>query len=52
MTAEIAKTQQADATLKHSFKHNSVIDIGLEVKLIENTICICKDGWLIIPKPL
>ncbi len=24
----------------------------MEIKLIENTICVCKDGCLIIPKPL
>ena len=51
-TAEIADAQKADATLKHLFKRNAVIDKGLEVKLIENTLCVCKDGRLIIPKPL
>jgi hypothetical protein len=51
-TAEIAETQQANATLKHLFKHYSVIDKELEIKLIENTTCVCKDGWLLIPKPL
>ncbi len=45
--AEIAAAQQADASLKHLFKHNVVIDQGLEIKLIENTTCVCKDvGWL------
>ncbi len=51
-TAEIAAAQQADASLKHLFKRNSVIDQGLEIKLIENTTCVCKDGQLVIPKPL
>ncbi len=51
-TAEIAEAKRADATLKHLFKHNAVIDHGLEIKLIENTTCVCKDGWLGIPKPL
>jgi hypothetical protein len=51
-TAEIAEAQQADATLKHLFKRNAVIDQGLEIKLIENTTCVCNDGWLGIPKPL
>jgi hypothetical protein len=51
-TREIAEAQQADASLKHLFKHNSVIDQGLEIKLIENTTCVCKDGQLVIPKPL
>ena len=51
--AEIAEAQRADASLKHLFKCNAVvIDQGLEIKLIENTTCVCKDGWLIIPEPL
>jgi hypothetical protein len=51
-TEEIAEAQQADASLKHLFKRNAVIDQGLVIKLIENTICVCKDGQLAIPKPL
>jgi hypothetical protein len=51
-TAKIAEAQQADAYLKHLFKRNAVIDKGLEIKLIENTTCVCKDGWMVIPKPL
>ncbi len=51
-TEEIAEAQQADASLKHLFKHNAVIDQGLEIKLIENTTSVCKDGRLVIPKPL
>jgi hypothetical protein len=51
-TAEIAAAQRADASLKHLFKCNAVIDQGLEIKLIENTTCVCKDGRLVIPKPL
>jgi hypothetical protein len=51
-TAEIAEAQQADATLKQLFQHNAVIDQGLELKLIENTTCVRKDGHLVIPKPL
>jgi hypothetical protein len=49
---EIAEAQQADASLKHLFKLNAVIDQGLEIKLIENTTCVYKDGRLVIPKPL
>jgi hypothetical protein len=41
-----------DATYKHLFKRNAVIDQGLEIKLIENTLCDCKDSRLVIPKPL
>jgi hypothetical protein len=51
-TVEIAAAQRADASLKHLFKRNAVIDQGLEIKLIENTTCVCKDGWLVIPKLL
>jgi hypothetical protein len=51
-TEEIAEAQQVDAFLKHLFKCNAVIDQGLEIKLIENMTCVCKDGWLLIPKLL
>jgi hypothetical protein len=51
-TVEISEAQQANASLKHHFKHIAVIDQGLEIKLTENTTCVCKDGWLVIPKPL
>ncbi len=50
--AEIVETQWADAAYKHLFKCNAVIDQGLEIKIIENTLCVCKDGRLVIPKPL
>jgi hypothetical protein len=51
-TEENAEAQSADAFLKHLFKHNVVTDEGLEIKLIVNTTCVCKDGWLVISKPL
>ncbi len=52
-TVEIAEAQRADASLKHLFKCNAVIDQGLEItKLIENRTFVCKDGWMVIPKPL
>ena len=50
-TVEIAEAQRADAACMHLFKRNAVIDQGLEIKLIENTLCVCKDGRLVIPKP-
>jgi hypothetical protein len=34
---EILEAQWDDASLKHFFKCNAVIDQGLEIKLIENT---------------
>jgi hypothetical protein len=51
-TEEIAATQLANASLKQLFKRNAVIHQGLEIKLIENITCVCKYGWLVIPKPL
>jgi hypothetical protein len=51
-TEKIAEAQQADASLKDTFKRNAVIDQGLDIKLIENTTCVCKDGQLVIPKSL
>ncbi len=51
-TAKIASAQRADATYKHLFKRNVVFDQGLEIKLIKNTLCVCKDGRLVIPEPL
>jgi hypothetical protein len=49
---EIEAAQRDDASLKHLFKCNAVIDQGLEIKLVENTPCVCKDGRLVIPMPL
>jgi hypothetical protein len=51
-TAEITAAQWVDASLKHLFKRSALIDQGLEIKLIENTTCVWKDGRLVIPKPL
>ena len=51
-TKEIAEAQRVDATLKHAFKRNAVLDQGLEVRLVENTLFVCKEGRLVIPKPL
>jgi hypothetical protein len=52
MIAEIIEAQQANPALKHLFKRNAVFDNGLKVKLIESALCVCIDGWLVIPKPL
>ncbi len=51
-TPEIAEAQKADSELKHCFRCNAVIDDELEVRLIDNTYIVCKDGKMIIPKPL
>jgi hypothetical protein len=49
---EVAEAQKADAELKHCFKRNTVIEKGLEIKLVENTRYVCKEGRLVIPKTL
>jgi hypothetical protein len=46
------KEQKANVKLKHCFRLNAVLDIGLEVRLVDNTYLVCKDGKMIIPKPL
>ncbi len=51
-TPEIAEVQQADIKLKHCFRRNAVLDKGMEVRLVDNTYVVCKDGKMIIPKPL
>ncbi len=51
-TGEIVEAWRAVTSLEHLFKHNAVTDQGLEIKLIENTTCVCKDGPLVIPKPI
>jgi hypothetical protein len=51
-TPEIAEVQEADIKLKHCFRHNAVLDKGLEVRLVDNTYVVCNHGKMIIPKPL
>jgi hypothetical protein len=51
-TPEISEAQQADIKLKHCLRRNAVLDKGLEVRLVDNTCVVCKDGKMIIPKPL
>ncbi len=36
-TPEIVEAQKANSKLKHCFKRNSVLDKGLDVRLIDNT---------------
>ncbi len=49
---KIAEAQKADVKLKHCFRRNAVLDKGLEVRLVDNTYVVCKDGKMIVPKPL
>jgi hypothetical protein len=51
-TQVIADAEKAADKLKHCFKCNTVLDKGLEVCLVEDTHMVCKDGRMIIPKPL
>ncbi len=46
-TPEIAEAQKADIKLKHCLRRNAVLDKGLEVRLIDNTYVVCKDGKMI-----
>ncbi len=52
LTTEIDEAQKANDKLKHCFKRNMVLDKGLEVSLVDNINVVCKDGRMIIPKPL
>jgi hypothetical protein len=47
-TPEIAEVQKADIKLKHCFRHNAVLDKGLEVRLVDNTYLVCNDSKMII----
>jgi hypothetical protein len=51
-TPEIAEAQTANSKLKHCFKCYAVLDKGLDVRLVEDRYVVCKDGRMIIPKPL
>jgi hypothetical protein len=48
----LRRYKKANNKLKHFFKRNVVLDKGLEVRLIDDTYVVCKDGKIIIPKPL
>jgi hypothetical protein len=51
-TPEIAEAQKAYGKLKHCFRCNAVLYKGLKVRLVDDTYVVCKDGKMIIPKPL
>ncbi len=51
-TPEIAEAQKANSKLKHCFRRKAVLDKGLEFRLVDDTYVVCKDGKMIIPKPL
>jgi hypothetical protein len=49
---EVVEAQKADSKLKDCFKCNAVLDKGLDVRLVDKTYIVYKDGGMIIPKPL
>jgi hypothetical protein len=49
---EIAEAQKTYDKFKNCFKFNVVMDKGLEVCLIDNIHGLCKEGRMIISKPL
>jgi hypothetical protein len=51
-TPEIAEAQKANVKLKHCFRRNAVLNKGPEVRLVDITYVVCKDGKIIIPMPL
>jgi hypothetical protein len=51
-TPEIVEAQKANSKVKHCFKCNAVLDKGLDVRLVDNMFVVCKDGGMIILKPL
>jgi hypothetical protein len=52
ITPEIAEAQKADSKLKHCFRPKAVLDKGLDVRLVDNSYVVCKNGRMIIRKPL
>jgi hypothetical protein len=51
-TPKIAEAQKANVRLKHCFRRNTVLDKGLEVRLVDDTYVACNHGKMIILKPL
>jgi hypothetical protein len=53
LTAQnVADTQRVDATIKHCFKSNHVFDKDFDIRLVDNPSVVCKNGKMVIPKPL
>jgi hypothetical protein len=51
-TPEIAVAQKAVVKLKHCFRCNAILDKQPEIRLVDDTYMVCKDGKMIVPKPL
>ena len=55
LTAQVVTdAQKVDATLKHCFKRNHIANKGkgIDIRLVDGTLVVCKDDRMIIPKPL
>jgi hypothetical protein len=49
---EVADAQGVDATIKHCFKSNHVFDKDFDIRLVDKTSVVCKNGRMVINKPL
>jgi hypothetical protein len=49
---EVADAQRVAATIKHCFKSNHVFDKDFDIRLVDETSVVCKNGRMVIPKPL
>ncbi len=49
---EVADAQRVDASIKHCFKSNHVFDKDFDIRLVDETSVVCKNGRMVIPKPL
>ena len=49
---EVPDAQRVDATIKHCFKRNHVFDKDLDIRLVGKISVVCKNGRMVIPKPL
>jgi hypothetical protein len=48
----LQKLQRPKKPMSNSSICNAVLNKGLEVRLVDNMYVVCKDGKMIIPKPL
>jgi hypothetical protein len=49
---EVPDAQRVDPTTKHCFKSNHVFDKDFDIRLVDETSVVCKNGRMVIPNPL
>jgi hypothetical protein len=49
---DVAEAQRVNATLKHCFKCNHVFNNNFNIRLVDKKFVVCKNGRIVIPKPL